>query len=387
MKQIRSSFNNNDVRKYLKEIRKYPVLEKEEMLELFYKYKSGDKKAREAIINSNLKLVVHFAFRYFQGLSSLHLMDIIQEGNIGLMRSLDCYDPKKGAFTTHAYFYIRREILTSIYTKDDLIRKPVHINQKINAIKNKFDDATAEEICEKINIDESTLSSIYNSASSNIYSLDYSYDDDDKVTFENFVVHDNDVFDEVFNSINDKELFIFLKRLLSPLEYFVIYHKLNSRNKMSYAAIGKLLNITGTRTQDIYFKSIKKITPYCKNRNIESPYKNGITNYDLLNIKPITPLDITKYLYVKDSLTGIEDSILRYQLFSYYKFSKEQLIKIIKIDMITYNESLYNLNQKLDKAFKDTKAFKEYSNKMIKERKGLLYKLCDEEIKTLKKHI
>jgi len=97
------------IKAYLERIKDIPILKKDEEIEIFAKIKKGDKKARRKIINSNLKLVVNIAkhYAYFD----LSLMDLIAEGNIGLMRSIDKFNPRRGfRFSTYAAWWIRQAI-------------------------------------------------------------------------------------------------------------------------------------------------------------------------------------------------------------------------------------------------------------------------------------
>ena len=122
---------NDSVGFYLDEIGKYPILSKEEEQGLFYKLNSGDNSAREVLINSNLRLVVSIAKMYInRGLSYL---DLIQEGNIGLIIAIDKYDVNtSNRFSTCAYYWIMLYIQRAIANKGRNIRIPVYKNDAIN---------------------------------------------------------------------------------------------------------------------------------------------------------------------------------------------------------------------------------------------------------------
>lgn len=106
---------------YLKEIAEYPVLTPEEEVELIYKIKSGDEKARETLIKSNMRFVFAVAKRYTSGSK---LLDLVQEGNIGLMKAIDSFDVTKGyKFISYAVWHVRREINQYLMTYGFIVKK------------------------------------------------------------------------------------------------------------------------------------------------------------------------------------------------------------------------------------------------------------------------
>lgn len=123
---------------YLSEIRKYPLLSPDEEIDLIYKIKEGDNEAREKLINCNQRFVFAIAKRYA---SDDSVMDLINEGNIGLITAIEKYDDTKGVrFLSYAVWYIRRAI-NYYMTNDNLLIKRTNnmkIGTKLNKIKNKF---------------------------------------------------------------------------------------------------------------------------------------------------------------------------------------------------------------------------------------------------------
>lgn len=124
----------NTVKAYLERIKDLPVLKKEEERELIKKAKSGDRDARRRLINCNLKLVVNIAKHYSH--LTLSLMDLIAEGNIGLMRAIDKFDTERGfRFSTYAAWWIRQAITRSIIDQGQTIRIPVYASEVISKYK------------------------------------------------------------------------------------------------------------------------------------------------------------------------------------------------------------------------------------------------------------
>ena len=124
---------DDSVRLFLREIGKIPLLTAEEELALAKKVKSGDKKAKDAMAEANLRLVVSIAKRYVG--RGLDLLDLIQEGNTGLLRAVEKFDPDRGfKFSTYATWWIRQAITRAIADQARTIRIPVHMVETINKL-------------------------------------------------------------------------------------------------------------------------------------------------------------------------------------------------------------------------------------------------------------
>ncbi len=145
---LRFEFSNNSAaRLYLKEIGKIPLLTKNKELRLAQKVKNGDFNAKNKLVESNLRLVVSIAKRYID--KGLLFLDLIQEGNLGLIRAAEKFDHRRGfKFSTYATWWIRQGITRAIADKARLIRKPVHlINHiyKIFAVQGKLREKLGRE--------------------------------------------------------------------------------------------------------------------------------------------------------------------------------------------------------------------------------------------------
>ncbi|HET6372322.1 MAG TPA: sigma-70 family RNA polymerase sigma factor, partial [Candidatus Polarisedimenticolia bacterium] len=127
---------------YLREVSKWSLLSPEAERELARRTAKGDPAAIEDLVNRNLRLVVYWAKRYRA--SGLPIQDLIQEGNIGLMRAAEKFDPKKGTrFSTYASWWIRQALARAICDKQDLIRIPVHMHQKLRRVDRMLESSGA----------------------------------------------------------------------------------------------------------------------------------------------------------------------------------------------------------------------------------------------------
>ena len=129
----RSARSDNPIRAYFGEISRVPLLTREDEVQLSKRVEAGDKRAKEDLAEANLRLVVSIAKRY-RG-CGLPFLDLIQEGNLGLMKAIEKFDYKRGyKFSTYATWWIRQAILRAITNRSRTIRVPTHINELIRKI-------------------------------------------------------------------------------------------------------------------------------------------------------------------------------------------------------------------------------------------------------------
>ena len=147
------------IKSYLKEIKNIPLLTAQQEVDLARKIKKGDKSARDLMINSNLRLVISIAKRYTN--LGIALSDLIEEGNIGLMRGVDKFDPEKGfRFSTYAAWWIKQGISRAIIDQGKMIRVPVYLNEEIMKYRKMVEKLThvlrrrptAAEIAKKLKV-------------------------------------------------------------------------------------------------------------------------------------------------------------------------------------------------------------------------------------------
>jgi RNA polymerase primary sigma factor len=131
----------DSIKAYLKDVRPIALLKPEEEVELARRVQKGDKEARDHMIRANLRLVISIAKRYTN--LGIPLSDLIEEGNIGLMRSVDKFDPEKGyRFSTYSAWWIKQGISRAIIDQGKMIRVPVYMNEEIVRYKKAVEHLT-----------------------------------------------------------------------------------------------------------------------------------------------------------------------------------------------------------------------------------------------------
>ena len=259
--------NSELLQQYFKDISKYPIYKGEEQMELAKRMQNGDKRAREQLINSNLRFVVTCAKQYSgQGVP---LIDLIQAGNKGLVQSVERYDPSKGYhFISYAVWYIRREILKAIYNTGRTIRYPITYITKITKVKKAYDDflnkfqrePTDEELIKLTNITQKQYDSVVLNKSY-CQSIDTPITDDGKTTIENTLVEEIKPFSDSFT----KESISLALKTLNQREYKVIteFYGLDGQLERPIKDIAKEMGLGDERVRQLRKGAIKKLSKRC----------------------------------------------------------------------------------------------------------------------------
>ncbi len=254
---------------YLKDINKIPLLSPEEENEYARLAQSGDENAKNMLINANLRFVVTVAKKYQnQGLS---LMDLISEGNIGLMNAAERFDPSKGyKFISYAVWWIKQAILKALCEKSRMIRLPLNRANELVQIERakKFMDfgetenQEVSEIANLLNMEKSMVTTIMAAAKDPV-SIDAPLFDDEKGSNLNNFLKD-DVYerpeDYALNSSLRDEISKLLENL-SDRESEIIKYRfgLDGHEQLSLKEVGLIFNLTKERIRQIEKKAIKQL--------------------------------------------------------------------------------------------------------------------------------
>ncbi len=263
------NYTENSVRTYLKEIGKFPLLTREEECELFRRMEKGDVSAREAVTNANLRLVVSVAKRYVPG-SQMALQDLIQEGNIGLMKAVERFDYSKGyKFSTYAMWWIRQAITRAIADQSRTIRIPVHMKEqmsRISRISRKFladtgREPTVEELANLTETPRERMEEIIKLYGDTI-SLDTPVGDENDFEIMNFVADER--APEQFSSAEQMMLGEEINALLLDLserEQQILRLRFGFIDGRIWTLeeVGKEYKVTRERIRQIEVRALKKI--------------------------------------------------------------------------------------------------------------------------------
>ena len=256
--------NSDLLQDFFKDIDKYPIYSGDEQIALAKKMKNGDAKARDSLINSNLKFIVTCAKKY-QG-QGVPLMDLIQAGIYGLILSLDKYDPDKGyKVISFAVWYIRREIIRALCNYGRTIRYPVTYISKITKVKKAYEnfiekngrEPSDEELINLTNLTQKQYkSTIVNK--SYCQSLDTMITDDNKLTLEDIIPDESNFsYDPFTKEYIEKSINL----ILNEREKFVInrYYGLNGYTEKTIKEIAQELGLGEERVRQIRKNSIIKL--------------------------------------------------------------------------------------------------------------------------------
>jgi RNA polymerase primary sigma factor len=254
--------------RYLQEIGRIPLLTAEEEIELAGKIKNGDAVARERMIKANLRLVVTIAHEYAN--LGVPLLDLISEGNIGLTKAVERFEPKKGAkLSTYAMWWIKQRIKRALASHSKLIRLPVHLVDKLARFRRvslQMSDElgrepTDEELGEEIGIAPEKVARL-KTLGIRPASLDARMPDDD-VTEIGAVVADDEA-PTPFESLRDKNLFAQIDDLLEVLdkrEMKIISQRfgLAGGRPKSLEEVGKNIGVTRERIRQLQNSALVKL--------------------------------------------------------------------------------------------------------------------------------
>ena len=272
LEKLESSMPMNDpVKMYLKEIGRYNVLSIEEERELGKRILKGDNKAKKELANHNLRLVVSIAKHYIG--RGLLFLDLIQEGNIGLIKAVQKYDVNMGCkFSTYATWWIRQAITRAIAAKAKMIRHPVHVVEKLNNYQRTYNrlrselgrDPTDEEISKEMNISLETAVMLRELvARGEPDSLNRVIGDDDDSEFGNFIKDESvSVEDEAISNGQHDEIYkLFKLANLKEREIKVLELRfgLVDGNPRTLEEVGQEFNVTRERIRQIEAKALRKL--------------------------------------------------------------------------------------------------------------------------------
>ncbi|MDD3420496.1 MAG: sigma-70 family RNA polymerase sigma factor [Candidatus Gastranaerophilales bacterium] len=281
------SLADDSVKIYLQQIGKIPLLTAEEEYETAKAIQEGSMEARQKLINANLRLVVSIAKKYTN--RGLSFLDLIQEGNMGLMRAAEKFDYSKGyKFSTYATWWIQQAITRGIADKSRTIRLPVHMIETISRVRKITTDLTnelnrkprKEEIAQRLGISISKLSSILKTTQT-VVSLETPLNQkDDTSTVSDLLIDESSVAPE--SKVTQDNLFFEMRSILSQLsskEKDVLIMRFgldDDGKKKTLEEIGSRYGVSRERIRQIENRAISKLKKLFKNNKEIRGIKNFI---------------------------------------------------------------------------------------------------------------
>ncbi len=270
-KTQKNALNGLDsVRDYLVAASEAPLLKAEEEIELAKKIKEGDQEAKDTLICSNLRLVISIAKKYVNT-HSLSFLDLIQEGNLGLIKAVDRYEYDKGfRFSTYATWWIKQAITRSIDDQDRVIRIPVHMNGIIRKVMRTASDMLQEEdagvhdskqIAEELGISEKNVQRAFQIVAHPV-SLETPIGDDGNSYLGDFVEATNMVSPEQNAEDNSLQVEIFKQlQTLNEREQKILEMRfgLNNGEEHTLEQVGNYFGLTRERIRQIEAKALMKL--------------------------------------------------------------------------------------------------------------------------------
>jgi RNA polymerase primary sigma factor len=272
------------IRIYLREIGQIQLLTPQEEIDLAARIKKGDREARTLMIKANLRLVIKIAHDYAN--LGLPILDLISEGNIGLMKAVERFDPAKGGkLSTYAAWWIKQSIKRALANQSKTIRLPVHLVDKIskmNRVASQMSEElgrepTDDELAEEVGLSNSTVSQL-KTASIRPTSLNAPINDDDSSEFGE-TVGDEDARTP-FELLRDKNLRDELSDLLEALdgrERVIIFQRfgLDGARPRTLEEVGERLGVTRERIRQIQNIALAKLRQALNKKETPSTWSNG----------------------------------------------------------------------------------------------------------------
>lgn len=268
----------NSVQIYLRDIGEIPLLEREEEVTLAKKAQEGDTESYRKLIRSNLRLVVNIAKRYAN--LGLPFLDLVEEGNIGLMKAVEKYDVSKGCrLSTYASWWIRQSIMRALANQGKIVRIPVYMVEKMAMIKRAVDEymlknshrPTTREIAEMTGESKKTIIEIQELLQKPSYLYSSAKDDDMCELID--MIEDSDALTPLQTLCASmlREDLVGLFDLLSDREEQILLLRfgLTEEKPKTLEEIGEIIGVTRERVRQIENAAIKKLRNFLQEHKME----------------------------------------------------------------------------------------------------------------------
>ncbi|UJF17218.1 sigma-70 family RNA polymerase sigma factor [Vibrio sp. SS-MA-C1-2] len=276
------SFDREGLDLYLKDVANYELLTADEEKTLTRLAQAGDNVARDRMISSNLRLVVKMASKYRNRSGSVDFLDLISEGNLGLIHAIEKFDPEKGfRFSTYAVWWIKQAIERGISNKSRTIRLPNHIVKELSSYlrankelsnNDNQGDVSTKDIAKHVNVKESRVTKVLNSNNSIVSIHTLVSEDNSNLSIEEVVPNAVQINQE--EEIQQDQTHVLLTELLYELsererDILMLRYGLLGHNAATLDEISGMYKITRERIRQIQIKSLTKLRHIVEDRGLE----------------------------------------------------------------------------------------------------------------------
>ncbi len=360
-------YNEDAFKQFLNSIGEYhTVLSKEEVIELCIKQQNGSIEARNELVSHNIRLVISIAKKYAG--RGIDLIDLVQEGSIGLMKAVEKFDYTKGYnFSTYATWWIRQSILRAISNNARTIRIPVHLVERLKDFNRQRSileqeagrDLTSKELSKLLGIKESTVIEFMGLNNMDPVSLNDLIGPEQEGELGDFIPSDINIEESVINdSLSSTISKVLIEAGLTERERFVIINRFNNEAPKTLEQVASLLNITRERVRQIENRSLIKLRnsraismliPYIENSDNELVKKFNTSEFEIKqNFLDYFDSDIFSILYQINRLMPDQKDIIQkyYALPTYTKLRGDMkdlksLIKIVNYLKSVLKQSIF----------------------------------------------
>jgi RNA polymerase primary sigma factor len=362
---------------YMKDMKDYPVLSSLETSILFEKYHNGDENAKQYLILCNLRLVVWQAKSFYHRDSHMKIMDLVQEGNIGLIKAVENYDSRKGEFSTFAVSYINGYIKKSL-TKNFGVKATHRVFWRFKKYEKLTEEILGEqkelpndqELCHLLSFSLKQLEEVKKMEKAFLYDQNIKDPILEDLTYtHHFISH------------SEYEFFVGLKNILSPLFYYVFYFRYLVSPRLTLKELSEHLGFSKPYVSQIETKGLEILKLYMKNdqnffderiKKIRLKEK-GLINR--ININPILPEDIVTYIYVKPVLSELECQLFKLIYFNNYHYDANQVAMLLQLSIDEYQKLYHDLMFKISINLNDQEDFQQFRKKLLAKYKTKIFEL------------
>jgi RNA polymerase primary sigma factor len=277
MSDLTISGNSISIKNYFKDLRKIEQVSSDEQNELALKAKAGDKKAMDKLIECNLRFVLTIAKDYQYG--SVDVKDLINEGNIGLIKAVEKFDPSRGfKFISYAVWWVRQSIMQFIYEHGNMVRLPINkinvigkVNKAVERLHHQLDrEPTVEEIQAITDFSVEDIKSSYMD-NTRCISIDQKINEDSDTEMIDIIP--GETMEDIEGKLNGESLKHEINNVLTTLtdretQILNMYFGLNGSKELGLKEIGDKLELTNERVRQIKELALKKLRMYGKSSKL-----------------------------------------------------------------------------------------------------------------------